>query len=80
MEFELKNIEVNGSVHTEDNDPTNSVIWINISVGVKGNPNKNMVETTTVKYVFSKLSTVKDAEDGMIIFANTWALTNYPSI
>lgn len=78
MEFELKNIETNGSVHTVDMH--NSSIHINISIGVKGNPHNNMVETITMPYVFSKLLTVKEAEDGMAAFASSWIQANYPTI
>lgn len=78
MNFELKNAVPVGDVQSED--ASNSLQWLNISVGVVGNPHTNMIETTTVKYVFANTLTVQQAKDGVQIFAESWVATNYPSV
>lgn len=77
MEFELKKVETTGKVQAEDDK--NSLQWLNITVGVVGNPH-DMTKTETVKYVFLKSKSVKSAEDGITPFATKWVADNYPSI
>ena len=77
MEFELKKVESTGDVQSVD--AQTSLQWLNITVGVKGNP-YDMVQATTVKYEFSNTLTVQQAKDGVLAFAEAWVATNYPSI
>lgn len=77
MEFELKNVVSAGEVQSEDSD--NSLQWLNITTGVVGCP-YNMVETKTVKYVFPNTITITEAKAGVTPFAESWVVTNYPSI
>ena len=77
MNFELKNVVSVGEVQSEDEN--NSLQWLNITTGVVGCP-YNMVETKTVKYVFSNSLTVQQAKDGITPFAENWVKENYPTI
>lgn len=77
MEFELKNAVSVGDVKSKDEN--NSLQFLNITVGVVGNP-YNMVETKTVEYVFPNTITIKEAKDGVIPFAENWVKNNYPKI
>lgn len=77
MNFELKKVVSVGDVKSEDEN--NSLQWLNITAGVVGCP-YNMVETQTVKYVFSNDLTVNQAKDGITTFAKNWVSTAYPNI
>lgn len=77
MNFELKNAVSVGEVQSEDEN--NSLQWLNITAGVVGCP-YNMVETQTVKYVFSNTLTITEAKAGVIPFAESWVATTYPSV
>lgn len=78
MNFELKNVVSVGDVKSEDDN--NSLQWLNISVGVVGNPHVKMIETTTVKYVFANTLTVQEAKEGVTPFAENWVANNYPPV
>lgn len=77
MNFELKDVVSVGDVKSQDEN--NSLQYLNITVGVVGNPH-NMVETKTVEYVFPNTITIQQAKDGVIPFAQNWVATNYPEI
>ena len=77
MNFELKNVVSIGDVTSENE--TNSFQFLNITAGVVGCPYK-MVETQTVKYVFSNSLTVQQAKDGVQTFAESWVATTYPAV
>lgn len=77
MNFELKNVVSTGDVKSEDEN--NSLQFLNITVGVVGNPH-DMVETKTVEYIFPNTITIQEAKDGVIAFAVNWVAINYPEI
>ena len=77
MEFQLKNVVSVGDVKSKD--ASNSLQFLNITVGIVGCP-YNMVETQTVEYIFSNTLTVKQALDGITPFAEAWVTTTYPDI
>ena len=77
MNFELKNVVSVGDIFSVD--ASNSAQFLNITVGVVGCP-YNMVETQTVKYVFPDTLTITEAKAGVTPFAESWVVTNYPSI
>ena len=78
MEFELKNAVSVGDVKSKNEE--NSLQFLNITVGVVGNPHEKMTETTTVEYVFANTLTINEAKAGVTTFAQNWVRENYPTI
>lgn len=78
MNFELKNAVSAGEVKSKDAD--NSLLFLNITVGVVGNPHEKMTETQTVEYVFANTLTINEAKAGVTTFAQNWVRENYPTI
>lgn len=78
MEFELKNVVSVGDVKSKDAD--NSLLFLNITVGVIGNPHEKMTETQTVEYVFANTLTISEARASVNPFAENWVKENYPTI
>ena len=78
MEFELKNVVSVGDVKSKNEE--NSLQFLNITVGVVGNPHEKMTETTTVEYVFFFFLTISEAKASVAPFAENWVKENYPTI
>lgn len=78
MKFELKSAVKTGlAIHNEDNTLTQH---LNISIGVVGCPHEDIKTEKTVPYTYSENITAKQAEEGIIPFAESWVASNYPEI
>lgn len=78
MNFEVKNIEIIGSVHEKDENT--STQNMNITIGVVGCPYIDIITKRTVTYEFSNNISVAEARAGIITFAANWVITNYPNV